>query len=380
MHAAFFSPIMKVLHLRSGGGLYGAEMVILALARGLSEAGHAAAVMNLQPPGRGSAGLLDAARALGLESRELACASKLDFAAVRGLNEYLRSHDVDLIHSHDYKSDFYAFLCGRATGVSFVATCHNWASDKPRMRVYKAVNKLVMRRFSKVAVVSEALRTELLLSGLDGAKVVMIPNGVALPETIGADRSAEIRATLGIGADEGVVISVGRLSREKGHLHLIAAASQAAAARPRSRFLIVGDGPLRAELEEAARARGLDGRILFLGERRDVGTLLAASDLFVLPSLKEGLPLALLEAMACRKPVIAAPVGEIPAVVAHGVSGLLIEPADTGALARAINRLLGNAKEAARLADEAYERVRKDYSAEAMIARYLDLYREVLAS
>jgi glycosyltransferase involved in cell wall biosynthesis len=370
---------MKVLHLRSGGGLYGAEMVILALARGLSEAGHDAAVMNLRPPGRGSAALVEAARNLGLESQEIACGSKLDFAAVRALNRYLRGRRVDLIHSHDYKSDFYAFLCGRANEVPFVATCHNWASDQLRMRLYKAVNKLLMRRFSKVAAVSEPLRKELLLSGIDDAKLVMIPNGVPVPGCIPPDRSAKIRESLGIGADEGVVISVGRLSPEKGHLNLIAAAPAVAAARPRSRFLIVGDGPLRLELEEATQARRLGASVMFLGERRDVGELLAASDVFVLPSFKEGLPLALLEAMARRKPVIAAPVGEIPTVVTHGVSGLLIDPADAPALARAIIRLLGSPAEAAALAGEGLKRVRDDYSDGTMIRRYVDLYLEVLA-
>ena len=371
---------MKVLHLRSGGGLYGAERVILELARGLSEAGHAAAVMNLQPPGQDDEGLVEAARTLGLESRVLACSSKLDFSAVRALNHYLRGRRVDLIHSHDYKSDFYAFLCGRANRVRFVATCHNWASDKFRMRLYKAVNKLLMRGFSKVAAVSEPLRKELLLSGIDGAKLVMIPNGVPFAAPIPPDRSVKVRESLGIGPDEGVVISVGRLSPEKGHLNLIAAAPAVAAARPHSRFLIVGDGPLRRELEEAARARGLGGRVMFLGERRDVHELLAASDVFVLPSLKEGLPLALLEAMAGRKPVIAAPVGEIPTVVAHGVSGLLIDPADAGTLARSISRLLGSPEEAAALAAEGYKRVREGYSAEAMVRRYVELYREALAS
>jgi glycosyltransferase involved in cell wall biosynthesis len=369
---------MKVLHLRSGSGLYGAERVILALSSGLHAAGHGAAVMNLQPPGRGAGALVDAARDLGLEARSLDCGSRLDFGAVRALCRYVRDERVDLVHSHDYKSDFYAFLCGRAGGAKLVATCHNWASDKPRMRLYKALNKLVMRRFSKVAVVSEALRHELLLSGIAGVKLINIPNGVAVGEPAPAG-GMRLRESLGIGADEDVVISVGRLSPEKGHRSLIAAAREVAAARPRSRFVLVGAGPLRAELEEAVKAERLGSRVLFLGERRDVRELLAASDLFVLPSLKEGLPIALLEAMACRKPVIAAPVGEIPTVVVHGVSGLLIDPADTSALAGSIIRLLGRREEAAALADAGYKRVRDDFSAAAMVGRYLDLYRAVLA-
>lgn len=353
--------------------------MILALSSGLSAAGHDAAVMNLRRPSAAGPGLVETAGSLGLESREIECGSRIDFAALSALRGYVGGRRFDLIHSHDYKSDSYAFVCARATRARLVATCHNWASDGLRMRLYKAFDKALMRRFSRIAAVSEPLRRELLLSGVDGARLVMIPNGVTVEDPVPPDRAVTIRASLGIGAGEGVVISVGRLSEEKGHSSLIAAVPEVAAAQPRSRFLIVGGGRLRRELEEEARARRLGGRVMFLGERRDVMDLLAASDVFVLPSRKEGLPLALLEAMACRKPVIAAPLGEIPAVIAHGVSGLLIDPADTGALARGIIRLLAGPAEAAALAEAGFRKVRKDYSAEAMVRRYLELYREALA-
>jgi len=369
---------MKVLHLRSGGGLYGAEQVILTLARGLSAAGHEAAVMNLQPQSHGAGGLVDAARTFGLESHAVACESKLDLSAVRALTAYIRG-GVDVVHSHDYKSDCYALLSSRGSNARLVTTCHNWASDKLRMRVYKAVNKLLMRRFSRIAVVSEALRRELLQSGIRGSKLVNIPNGVALEDAAPGAR-ARVRESLGIDADEEVVITVGRLSPEKNHARLLAAARKVAEARPRSRFLIVGAGPLRAGLEAAAKSAGLGARAAFLGERRDVRDLLAAADVFILPSLKEGLPLALLEAMACRKPVIASAVGEIPAIVAHGASGLLIDPSDASALADAIVRVLANPSAAAELAAAGYRRVRDGFSAEAMVRRYLELYREALGS
>lgn len=367
---------MKVLHLRSGGGLYGAEKVVLSLAQGSSEAGHEVAVMNLQRPGQG-AGLVEAVRALGLEARAVACTSQLDLGAVREIRRRLDGRGVDLIHSHDYKSDFYALLCAR--GIPHVATCHNWASDKLRMRFYRALNKRLMRGFSRIAAVSEPLRRELLLSGIDGSKLVMIPNGVPLEEGPPAGRGTAMRRSLGLGEEAEIVIAVGRLAPEKGHLNLIAAAQAVAAARPRSKFLVVGEGPLRLELEEAARVRGLCARFMFLGVRQDVRELLAASDVFVLPSFKEGLPLAMLEAMACRRPVIAAPVGEVPAVVADGVSGLLVDPADAAALSGSIIRLLGSPAEAAALAEAGYRRVLEEYSAAAMVRRYHELYREALA-
>lgn len=369
---------MNILHLRSGGGLYGAEQVILHLSRGLAEAGHGVTVMNLQRPGQGE-GLVEAIGAMGLESRAVACAGQLDLGAMREIRRWLAGHRVDLIHSHDYKSDFYALVCARAAPVRHVATCHNWASGKLRMKFYRALNKRLMRRFARVAAVSEPLRRELLLSGLDAAKLALIPNGVPVAGAAREGRGLEVRRALGIGPDEELVITVGRLAPEKGHRNLIAAAGAIAAARPRSKFLVVGEGPLRLELEHAASAARLCARFLFLGARTDVGDLLAASDLFVLPSFKEALPLAMLEAMACGKPVIAAPVGDVPAVITDGVNGLLVDPSDAAALAGAVIRLLERPEESAALAAAGYAKVRDQYSAAAMVRRYLALYEEALA-
>jgi len=173
---------------------------------------------------------------------------------------------------------------------------------------------------------------------------------------------------------------VGRLSEEKGHTHLLRAARDPALEGQNIVFLIVGDGPLRMRLEEiAGRGKG-PPHVVFTGTRADVERLYGVMDMFVLPSLTEGLPMALLEAIASKRPVVATKVGGIPRVVEEGSSGRLVQPGDARALARAIRDILMDPEEGRRLAEKAYGTVRETFSAATMTQRYVDIYEEMTSS
>lgn len=174
-----------------------------------------------------------------------------------------------------------------------------------------------------------------------------------------------------------MLIAIGRLDPWKDHALLLDAL-----ARPEipaaARLLVVGDGELRGELEARAVSLGLGQRVVFTGYRRDIGALLQASDLFVVSSHKEGLPMVLLEAMAASVPVVSTAVGGIPGAVRDGQEALLVPAGDAGALAAAVARVLGDAECARRLAAGALARFEARYSRRAMGERYLSLYREIL--
>jgi len=167
---------------------------------------------------------------------------------------------------------------------------------------------------------------------------------------------------------------VGRLGQEKGHQHLLKAATLV----PQATFVIAGEGPLRESLEAQAKQLGIDGRVKFLGHREDIQDLLAICDVFVLPSLSEGLPVSVLEAMAASKPVVASAVGGNKEVVIHGETGLLVPPADPTALATAIQSILSDPGFAARLAAAGNERVQKQFSAETMVGKITQIYDELI--
>jgi glycosyltransferase involved in cell wall biosynthesis len=172
------------------------------------------------------------------------------------------------------------------------------------------------------------------------------------------------------------VLTAARLDSQKGHEYLL----RAAAGVPEATFILAGDGPLRPRLEELARSLGLAERVLFLGHRDDVPALLASCDLFVLPSLYEGLPLSLLEAMASGRPAIATDVPGSNEVVHHAESGLLVPRADPLALADAIRRLLADPAAAERLARAGRARVDRDFSVERMVRGVEAVYDQLLAS
>ena len=204
-------------------------------------------------------------------------------------------------------------------------------------------------------------------------KIQVIHNGI-LVEPFNGLADAALRASLNGNSQRPIVLTAARLDAQKGHRYLL----EAAALVPEAQFVLAGDGPARSSLEERVQALGLGNRVVFLGYRSDIPELLACCDLFVLPSLYEGLPLSVLEAMAAGKPVIASAVGGTDEAVIPGETGLLVPPADPIALATAIRTLLDDPPLAQRLALNGRARVQREFSAERMVQRVTRVYDELL--
>ena len=188
---------------------------------------------------------------------------------------------------------------------------------------------------------------------------------------------AEVRAELGLARDAPLILFAGRLAPQKGVADLLTALDLLQYGMPELRTLIVGDGPLRSQLEEIAHAFELDGKVRFLGHSNDVPRLLAAADLLVLPSLYEGLPNVVLEAMRFAKPVVATAAPGTTEVVVDGSTGLLVPPGDPPALARAMRTLLRDPDLGRRLGAAGRARVETEFRADTMIQRFASLYEEL---
>jgi L-malate glycosyltransferase len=221
---------------------------------------------------------------------------------------------------------------------------------------------------------SNAASAQLRREGVPARKIHTIPNGVDLDAFSHRRESAPRESPAGGRAR---IITVANLRPEKGHDTLLAAAARVLEVRPDAEWSIVGDGPLRPALEREAAARGLAGRVHFLGERRDVAALLAASDLFVLPSRWEASPNALIEAMAAGLPVVATRVGGIPELVDDGTTGVLVGVDDAAAMSGEILALLQRPDRAAALGRAAGASVAR-FSFDRMVARFAHLYRSEL--
>ncbi len=221
-------------------------------------------------------------------------------------------------------------------------------------------------------VVSEQVRQQSIADGISPARIVLIPNGVA-QAAAAADARPRLRSQLGVPDGGSLVLSVGRLAPQKGHHYLLQAVPAVLAQWPQTVFALVGDGSSRPELEAEAQRLGIESQVRFLGTQANVPDWLAAADVFVLPSISEGLPVALLEAMIAGRAVVATDVGGVGEVVQDGQTGRLVPPADVPALAQGLLDLLQDEAKRSRLAAAGQERVKRDYTLEEMCKRYARL-------
>jgi glycosyltransferase involved in cell wall biosynthesis len=231
----------------------------------------------------------------------------------------------------------------------------------------------VLRAYRRIIAVSEEVRRRYARElGVADRRLAVVHNAIRVPPP--EPRRIELRATLLNGRPDRLVLTPARLHPQKGHTYLIAAAAET----PGATFVFAGDGPLRQALETEARERHVSDRCVFLGERTDVPELLSAADLVVLPSLFEGLPVSVLEAMAAERPVIATAIGGTDEAITSEVTGLLVPPRDPPALAAAIRRLLGDPALAQRLAAAGRARVERSFSADATAREVMRIYDEAV--
>jgi len=232
----------------------------------------------------------------------------------------------------------------------------------------------VLRAYRRIIAVSDEVRARYDLDlHVAAGRLAVVRNAIRVPPA-GRSAAPGLRAGLVKGRPDYVVLTPARLHPQKGHAFLLSAV----AGVPGATFVFAGDGPLRAELEAQARERGVADRCVFLGERSDVPDLLAAADLVVLPSLFEGLPVVILEAMAAERPVIATAIGGTDEAITSEVTGLLVPPRDPEALAAAIRRLQADPLLARRLASAGRTRVERTFSAEASAREVMRIYDEVM--
>ncbi len=366
-----------ILSLISSEGYYGAENMLIVLTQQLSRLGCHCIVGVFSDSRAHHTEVGEQARRRGLPVETVPCSGRWDWNAVKQIRELLVKHNVDVLNPHGYKADLYAYVAAWPRRVALVATCHNWPSKLLKMRGYAALDRLVLRRFDKVIGVSDVASDILRNWGVRPNKVSTILNGVNLERFDGA--TPTLRKEI-VPNGHSLVGFVGRLVPDKGVTILLRAAQQVLAVRPKTMFVLVGEGPARKELEALATQLGIGKQVAFAGVRDDMPEVYASLDMLVLPSLIESMPMCLLEAMAAGKPVIATRVGAVSKLILSEQTGLLLEPGDVDGLVEAILRLLGNSQLASQLGENERVHTMRHFSAEAMARSYIGQYEQVLAS
>jgi glycosyltransferase involved in cell wall biosynthesis len=292
----------------------------------------------------------------------------------------LKKGSFDVVHTQGYFADICGLLSARIFGAKCITTCHGFIDSCKRLRIYNLLDRYVIRLCCTVLSVSEAIKHDLVASGLPADRIVVVPNAVQSDHDVAqlSEQRARSRARMEIAPGTFVVGYLGRLSIEKGLVYLLDAFSSIVDRGIDAMLFVVGEGPERTMLEGLVESRGLEDSVCFAGFQADTQPWLAAFDCFVLPSLTEGTPLALLEAMSLRVPVIATSVGGVPGVVQDGVSGFLVLPASSSEIMNKLEALIADPCLADNLANIGQLRVAENYGLESWCSKLEERYVELM--
>jgi L-malate glycosyltransferase len=365
--------VQRVVHFTGGLVFGGAEQVLLTSLRGLRRDRWRSVLYYYRDAQ--VAPLLEGARSAGADTRAISnVPSESILNRIIRLARMLRLEKCVIFHAHLPLPE-YCRIAVMAAALAripvIIATAHLFQhAPSPRSLLYQRVLNIFVDRY--IAVSHDLSRHLLHDLGIPPQKITVIHNGVPGTET-GREGDIRFSALASNGVKQPIVLTCARLHEQKGLIHLLEAVTLV----PEASLVIAGEGPQRAELEANACRLGLHERVLFLGHRNDVPALLAGCNIYVLPSLFEGLPLALLEAMHAGKPVIASAVGGVGEAITDSETGLLVPPARPDLLANAIRTLIANPLLAAQLGVAARARAIKEFSADVMVQRVMQVYAEL---
>ncbi|MBI4335282.1 MAG: glycosyltransferase family 4 protein [Candidatus Omnitrophica bacterium] len=366
---------MKILllttHLRMGG----VPIYVVNLAASLERRGHRVFVASA---GGELSARIDSQRVRQLKL-DINTKSELSPRLLLGLYHLywlVKEHGVDIVHTNTRVTQVMGEALAFLTGACHVSTCHGFFKTRLGRRICGCWGR-------KIIAISDAVREHLVNDfKIPKSRVRLIHNGIDLKAFSGVytpEEKERVKRELGL-RDGPVVGIIARLSSVKGHRYLVKAMRRVIQNIKDAQLLIVGEGEERTRLAALVEDLGLSGSVIFMGSVSDTARTLAVMDVFVLPSVHEGLGLSLLEALACSRPVIGSDVGGIYSVIKDNQTGLLVPPKDPEALAKAILRLLGERDFAARLGRDGREFVRENFSLEDMTTKVEELYKEALSS
>ena len=295
------------------------------------------------------------------------------------LYKLMKSRNIQVVRAHKYSAGIYGRIAAWLAGVPVIINSVHGNYRKDLRFERRLVNKLLSRITDRIVGMSESIRQDIITyDNIDPAKVIVVRNGVDTELFSPAGTAGSIRNELGLGEDETIIGFIGRLVPAKGLAHLIEAFAELKKQIGGSKLLIVGGGELLEPLSNMVSEKGLKDDVVFTGERADIPQLLAAMDILVMPSIAEGLPNALLEAMAAARPVIVTSAGGMGEIIQDGINGLVVPVGDEAALLRGLVKLAKDRSFARELGAAARQGIENKYSIRATARAWEDLYITLL--
>ena len=370
----------SVLHLIHSGGFYGAEAVVLNLCIGLQKSKFRPVLGCFMSSGQEKPQLGLLAETKGIKVEYFNFGRKFDFQVIKNLYQVIISEKIGLIHSHGYKPSFYCLMIFLFYRIPYIVTCHLWFCSNIKMYFNVLAERISMLFAKKIVAVSYPIAKEIASWRLLKKKITVINNGIDIDKYTDYredfDRD-QLRKGLGLKNDSILIGTLGRLTPQKGHEYLLEAAAKILRERQNIEFIVAGDGPLKDILVQKARDLNILDAFHFVGFRSDAINILRLLDIFVFSSIDEGLPIALLEAMAVGLPIIATDVGDISQVIQNRFNGILVRSKCPNELAESISALLNDTALRKKLAVCAMNTVNRDFNTSRMSEKYVKIYDEL---
>jgi glycosyltransferase involved in cell wall biosynthesis len=374
---------MRVVHVIKATRISGAERHLLTLLPAMVQRGLDVHLLLLLEPDKPMAAFVAQAEAGGIHVQRLLIRRDYDVRLIYALRKRLRTLEPDVVHTHLIHADVLAIPAARLAGVPVIITGrHNDDAFRRRLLI-RTLNRRLWRSATAGIAISDAIRQfAAAVERAPAARIHVVHYGIDYaslsPQQISSAR-ADLRQMLGVPDDALLLGTAARLIQQKGLSYALRALGQIKADYPHLYYVIAGEGPLQDALEKEARRLGLQRRVIFLGWREDVLDIMAGLDVFLLPSLWEGLGLVLLEAMSRRLPIVASDVSAIPEVVTHGETGILVPPGQPAPLAEALRQLLDDAPLRRHMGLLGEDRLETHFSSQRMIDETLTIYRDLCA-
>lgn len=367
------SETYTILYLANSGDIIGGGQIsLLGLLKRLNRGKYHPVVVC---PSVGS--LYDELKRIGVETHivRMNTLRNLNFLlwvkTINRLVQLIKSKKIQIIHSNGSRATIFGGIAARLTKTPLIWHVRIVNSDK-------LLDRLLARLASKIIVISKAVSRRFNWLKNKEDKIVLVYNGIDLERFKPNVGIRKVRGEISLSSKTPMVVTVGRLDWYKGHKYLLEAAEKIVQTLPDARFLIVGDGGYRKRLENQVKQLNLDENVIFTGNRKDIPEILAGIDLFVLSSVSEGFGRAVAEAMACAKTVVATKAGGLSEVVEDGITGRLVSPKNSTALAEAIIELLKDKKKAENMGIAGRKRVEKLFSIERNVKSIEELYEKIL--
>lgn len=365
---------IHVVHLIGSTGLYGAERWILAQMRGLDTDKVKATLINLVDKKDEASEIVAAAQMRGLSALDYFTGGRFNLLSAVRMSRRLKRHGVTIVHGHGFKSDAFGLLAGRLAGCKVMSTPHGWSIEKDRkLQLYEQFDRFLFKFMDRVCPLSPAL-FEGLSKSKKATNLRLILNSVDIDEIRSISRAGDALS------DDFVIGYIGRLVPLKNLETLLQALHILKVDGVKFKLQIIGDGLERERLQNLALNLTVDAQSDFLGYRDNAVSYLKDFDVFVLPSLSEGIPRCIMEAMAAGVPVVASDIPGNRALVSDGETGFLFKSGDSAELAAKIKQMINSPDKAKTMAEAARQKIEADYSNRRMAQEYTALYYEMIGS